>query len=187
MVGYQPFDPNISKGFQDNLASIINKGSFNPQMKLPAPPKPKTADIFGSLPGLGKDPNAVNSSSLNVGGDLGRLMAAIRNQESGGNYGARNSMSGASGAYQIMPFNINGSGGWDMEALGRNVSMQEFMNNKALQDKIASYKLGQYLSKYGAAWYGGPGAVKNMYSKTTQAGGYPSLYAYWTSVLRKMG
>src|SRR4051812_6050224 len=121
MVGYQAFDPNISKEFQNNLANIIGKGSFNEKMKLPAPPKQKSVNIFGSLPGLGKDPNSVNLGSLpSGGGDLGRLMAAIRKQESGGNYGAVNNSSGASGAYQIMPFNINGTGGWDMEALGRN-------------------------------------------------------------------
>ena len=150
MVGYQSFDPNLSRNFQDNLAKIINKGSFSEKMKLPAPPKPKSTNIYGNLPGLGKDPNSVNLGSLpniSTGGDLGRLMAAIRKQESGGNYAARNTMSGASGAYQIMPFNINGSGGWDMEALGRNISMQEFMGSRSLQDQIAQYKLGQYLKK----------------------------------------
>ena len=159
-------------------------------MKLPALPKPKTANYNLSYGGG----YAPSTSTGTVGlADIDRLVKAIKAQESGNNYRARNSMSGASGAYQVMPSNITGvRSGWDWEALGRDISMSQFMNNPVLQDQIAKYKLGQYLKQYGAAgaavaWYGGPGAVKNMYSKTTQAGGYPSLYAYWQAVLRRMG
>jgi hypothetical protein len=95
------------------------------------------------------------------------------------------------GGYQIMPFNIFGGSEWDRRALGRDVSRSEFLNNPAIQDAIAKWQLGNYLKKYGAAgaavaWYGGEGSVKNMHSRTTQAGGYPSLYEYWQSVLSKM-
>lgn len=179
------FSPTFNS-FMTELSNIASKGNFNVQPKL-KPVKRQTLNlIMPNLPSGGNFSGGGGASS-----DLQRLMNAIRSQESNNNYGAVNRDSGASGAYQIMPSNINGNAGWDMEALGRNISMQEFMSNRQLQDQIAQYKLGQYLKKYGAAgaavaWYGGPGAVKNMYSKTTQTGGYPSLYAYWTSVLSKM-
>ncbi|HEY9262909.1 hypothetical protein, partial [Chitinophaga sp.] len=115
----------------------------------------------------------------------------IRSKESSDNYRAINKDSGALGGYQVMPFNLFGGSEWDRKALGRDISRDEFLNSPGLQDTIARYQLQQYLQKYGAAgaavaWYGGEGSVKNMHSKTTQAGGYPSLYAYWTSVLSRM-
>jgi len=172
--------------FISELNNISNKGRYDVAPKL-NPVKPKTISM--QMPGL---PGISGGGTGGATGDLAKLMNAIRNQESNNNYGAINRDSGASGAYQVMPANLQGSGrGWDYEALGRDISMAQFMSSPQIQDQIAKYKLNQYLQKYGAAgaavaWYGGPGAVSNMYSKTTQAGGYPSLYAYWTSVLSKM-
>lgn len=170
--------------FLNELGNIKSKGQFDVTPKL-NPVAPKTISI--SNPTL-----AGYSGSATGGSDqLAKLMRAIRSKESNNNYSAYNNMYGASGAYQILKSNFANADGWDKEALGREVSYNEFMNSPAIQDAIAKYKLNQYLSKYGAAgaavaWYGGPGAVKNMYSKTTQTGGYPSLYEYWQSVLSKM-
>lgn len=179
------FSPQFTS-FLNELGNIKAKGAYDVAPKL-NPVKPRTINITN--PTL--QYSATGGGGGGGGNELDRLMRAIRSQESGNNYRAYNSMYGASGAYQILKSNFANSGGWDREALGRDVSYQEFMNNPQIQDAIARYKLGQYLAKYGAAgaavaWYGGPGAVKNMHSKTTQAGGYPSLYAYWTSVLSKM-
>lgn len=171
--------------FITELNNITSKGNYAvaPKLKEVAP----TAINLGT-PTL---PGGATGGVGNATGSLAQLMKAIKQQESNNNYGAVNKDSGAAGAYQIMPFNIEGNAGWDMEALGKNISMSQFMGSTAIQDQIAQYKLNNYLKKYGAAgaavaWYGGPGSVKNMYSKTTQTGGYPSLYAYWTSVLSKM-
>lgn len=175
-------NPNLAE-FLNELASIRQKGQYDVAPKL-NPVKPRTINL--SMPNL---PYSATGGAAPAGSStLDKLMRAIRQQESGGNYKAYNSLYGASGAYQILPSNITA---WSKEALGRAVSYQEFMNSPAIQDAIARYKLGQYLQKYGpagaaVAWYGGPGAVKNMYSTKTQTGGYPSLYAYWTSVLSKM-
>lgn len=175
---------NSFGSFINELNTITTQGNYAVQPKL-NPVKPKSIGL--SMPQL--------SGGMGAGGggsDLMKLMNAIRSQESNNNYGAVNKDSGAAGAYQIMPFNLSfGGGNWDRQALGRSVSRNEYMGSSAIQDAIAKWQLGNYLKKYGAAgaavaWYGGPGSVKNMHSKTTQAGGYPSLYAYWTSVLNKM-
>lgn len=186
--------------FMNQLDTIKSQGDYNLPMKLPPPtiPNPISGGPVSPSDGLGGalgtfDPTRHPVASQGGSDTLTRLLAAIRKQESGGNYSARNSMYGASGAYQILPSNFTQSGsGWDMEALGHDVSLQQFMNSPQIQDAIATYKLSQYLKQYGSpaaaavAWYGGPGAVSHMYDKSSQAGGYPSLYAYWQSVLSKM-
>ena len=141
----------------------------------------------------------VTGGTSGGGGDKGfsSFQNSIASKESGGNYNARNSYSGAMGKYQIMPSNIQGTGkGWDYEALGYDVSTAAFMKSPEIQEKIASYKLQQYYNKYGAAgaavaWYAGPG-VANKYvnsgqvSKSMQSGGYPSVYAYMQAILNGM-
>lgn len=185
---------NLENLFQE-LRNIGSKGNFTVQPKLPKPKPSQALQPFSGLvasPAASPGVTAGTGPSGSAGGtSLERLMRAIRGQESSGNYRAVNPTSGALGGYQIMPFNLFGGSEWDKRALGRDVSRAEFLGNPALQDAIARWQLGNYLKKYGAAgaavaWYGGPGAVKNMYSKTTQAHGYPSLYAYWNSVLSKM-
>jgi len=170
------------------LSRIGSRGNYNVPMKLPAP-KPQTAlSGFAGLPGGSSAGGGVTAGTGDVPGDLGRLMRAIKGQESGGNYGATNP-SGASGAYQILRSNFEGPGGWDREALGRDVSYNEFMSNPGIQDAIARYKLGQYMKTRGmagaaATWYGGDWGYKNMHSQKPQ-NGYPSMYDYIMSVLNR--
>jgi hypothetical protein len=174
--------------FMNRLGQIGQNGSYTPQMKLPKP-RPQTAlqPFAGLGPGYGAN-TGVTAGTGAIPGDLGRLMNAIRGQESGGNYRAYNP-SGASGAYQILKSNFVGAGGWDREALGRDVSYQEFMNSPQIQDAIARYKLGQYLKSRGmagaaATWYGGDWGYKHMYDKRPQ-NGYPSMYDYVMSILNR--
>lgn len=128
---------------------------------------------------------------------INRFIDAIGQQESGGNYRARNP-SGAMGKYQIMPMALGGRGnGWDYEVLGRDVSPTEFMNSPQIQEAIARKKLSQYYKSYGPsgaaiAWYAGEGTAKK-YARTgqastrTQAGGYPSINSYAKSILKRLG
>lgn len=170
----------------NNVQAIGAQGNFQVAPKIPVPKRPaQLGPAFGQGMGQGSSPTAVSGGSA-----IDRLIAAIKQQESGGNYGATNA-SGASGGYQILKNNFANAGGWDKEALGHDISYQQFMGSPSLQDAIARYKLTQYFNKYGqagaaAAWYGGEGAVSHMYDKKPQAGGYPSLYAYVQSVLGKM-
>lgn len=180
-------DSNLNS-FLGRLAQIGQSGTYTPQMKLP---DPKPQSVLQPFAGLGSVSGANSQVTGGIGaipGDLGRLMAAIRGQESGGRYGATNP-SGASGAYQILRSNFEGSGGWDKEALGHDVSYAQFMGSPQIQDAIARYKLGQYLNSRGmagaaATWYGGDWGYRHMYDQKPQAG-YPSMYAYVMSVLNR--
>lgn len=130
-------------------------------------------------------------------GGFSGFLNAISGQESGGNYKARNSSTGAMGKYQIMPGNITGThSGWDYEALGRDVSVGQFLGSPQIQEAIAQYKLKSYYDKYGpagaaVAWYAGPGAVsgymKNPSAYTNPQGAYPSIAAYVQQVLGRAG
>jgi hypothetical protein len=93
------------------------------------------------------------------------LMAAISGQESGGNYDAQNGRTGAYGKYQIMPGNWPS---WSEEAgLGSNAE-----RTPENQEKVARFKLNQYLQQYGAegamvAWYSGPGNAERWVNGET--------------------
>jgi hypothetical protein len=52
----------------------------------------------------------------------------------------------ALGKYQIMRSNLPE---WSKQALGREVSQEEFMNNPQIQEQIADHKIREYWSKYG--------------------------------------
>jgi hypothetical protein len=173
---------------QNLIGQIGQSGSYTPQMKLPKPKPLSALQPFAGLPqGYGANPQ-VTGGTMQVPGDLGRLMRAIRGQESGGRYSATNP-SGASGAYQILRSNFEGNGGWDREALGRDITYAQFMSSPQLQDAIARYKLGQYLKSRGmagaaATWYGGDWGYRHMYDRKPQAG-YPSMYDYVMSVINR--
>lgn len=114
---------------------------------------------------------------------------AIAGQESGGNYNAENSDTGAYGKYQIMPSNWPA---WAEEA-GIGADAPRTPEN---QEIVARFKLGQYYDKYGArgaaiAWYGGEGALnyseEALNRKQGDNGEYPSINEYADEVLGRMG
>lgn len=137
--------------------------------------------------------------------DINALMSAIALQESGGNASALNPHSAATGKYQIMPFNIEGTGtGWDYEALGRDISVNELLGDEDLQDAIASHQLEQIATtqatdnagnardsveiakRTAAVWYSGdPNACSSTRPQFYGAGEYPSIAEYCDSVGKK--
>lgn len=183
-----------SNGVNENLfarlGQIGQSGSYTPEMKLPTPRPQATLKAFAGLaPNYGVTGGTQPSGPL-PGGDIGRLMRAIRSQESGGRYQATNP-SGATGAYQILWSNLSKNDGsdWDRQALGRDVSYNEFLNTPSIQDAIARYKLNQYMQSRGmagaaATWYGGDWGYNHMHDRTPQ-NGYPSMYDYIMSVISK--
>jgi hypothetical protein len=86
--------------------------------------------------------------------DLEKLMGAIGQYESGGNYKALGPVmpSGAYegdrayGKYQVMGKNVPS---WTKQALGKSMTPQQFLNDTKAQDAVARYFMGQHLDKYG--------------------------------------
>lgn len=123
---------------------------------------------------------------------LSSFLNAISTQESGGNYqavGVPTRSGRAYGKYQILDANFVNPGGWDKEALGRDITLAEYLNTPDIQEQIARSKLTQYFEKYGAegaakAWYAGEGNA-NTSSNSPQYGG-PSINNYAASVLQHM-
>ncbi|WP_235906614.1 hypothetical protein [Brucella anthropi] len=71
------------------------------------------------------------------------------------------SMGRALGRYQIMESNI---GPWSKAALGREVSVDEFMANPDIQDAVFDHRFGTYVKQFGPegaaqAWFAGPGGI----------------------------
>ena len=64
----------------------------------------------------------------------------------------------AAGMYQIMPGNLPA---WSREALGREVSLDEFLANPDLQERIARHRVSAYYDQYGnvadvaSVWHSG--------------------------------
>jgi hypothetical protein len=115
-----------------------------------------------------------------VADDLGSFLAALGQQESGGNYTARNP-SGASGKYQFMPGTWANYGGYS----------EAYLAPPAVQDAKARELAQSYYDRFGdwgsvaKAWYAGPGfASKNQ---TAAQGDYPSIQSYANQVTARMG
>ena len=116
-----------------------------------------------------------------------KFLRAISGQESGGNYNAVNTRTGAHGKYQIMPAN------W--KAWTKEFGMEGAEPTPENQEKIARYKLRQYYDKYGArgasiAWYAGEGALKysqKALNRKQGRGDEPSINEYADSIMRRMG
>lgn len=123
----------------------------------------------------------INSNSQNVpsnnGGGFDSFMNGVSAQESGGNYSARNSDTGAYGKFQIMPGNWES---WKNEAASAGVDVGSGrMNDPAAQEAVAHYKMHQYYNEYGpdgalVAWYAGPGNAERWAAgKDTDVWGKP--------------
>lgn len=111
-----------------------------------------------------------------------RFIAAERQQESTGNYQAQNPVSGALGAYQVLPSNLPG---WLAASGQPQMSDNAYLNCNPCQDKLAWVILGGYFDRYGPAgaaamWYSGQPNPNATY-------GNPPVYVYVRDVLALMG
>lgn len=123
---------------------------------------------------------AIDGMSFSSGGNIANkddFFRAVGAQESGGNYNAQNSRTGAFGKYQIMPKNWPS---WAKEA-GLSEGAEQTPEN---QEKVAKYKLGQYYDKYGAqgalvAWYAGEQNAKRWVDGEKDAIGENGQHYSW--------
>lgn len=119
------------------------------------PASPGEAVAADTVAALGKDPQMKTYADA---------IASIESKGSG-DYSAvgptHPELGRALGRYGIMEANI---GPWSREALGREVSADEFLSKPKIQDAIFNHKFGGYVEKYGPegaaqAWFAGPGGV----------------------------
>ncbi len=134
---------------------------------------------------------------LSVGSSAQKIASAIGQFESGGNYTARGPEvdtgmykgQRAVGKYQIMPGNIPQ---WSKEALGREVSLQEFINNPKIQDQIAEYKMGKIYKQYGtvedvaSVWFSGRPLAKAGNAKDVIGTSVPNYVKNVISIYKKL-
>lgn len=150
------------------------------------------SSVDDTLAALNKKGIPLGVSGGRSSGKLGAFLKSVAAQESGGNYkavGVPTKYGTAYGKYQILDANFVNPGGWDKEALGRDINIKQYLNSPKIQEKIAQSKLSQYFKQYGAggaakAWYAGPGNA-NTNSDSSQYGG-PSINDYAAQVLARM-
>lgn len=122
--------------------------------------------------------------------DLGTFLAAIRQQESGGNYRATNP-SGAAGAYQFLFSTWQYAMG--LAGLANSVYYRSSADQAppSVQDAAAGALASLYYNQFGQswfnvaeAWYGGPGAVGHP--DLSGGPGYPTVGEYAQNVISIM-
>lgn len=137
------------------MRGTAQPGAFTVLGPMPATPAQSVAD--DAMAALGKTPTRPYRDAI----------ASIESAGSG-DYSAvgptHPTMGRALGRYQVMEANI---GPWSKEALGREVTPEEFLANPQLQDAIFDHKFGGYVQQYGPegaaqAWFAGPGGVGKM-------------------------
>jgi hypothetical protein len=141
------------------------------------------------------NPQPVNNLNQSL---IAALRTAIIGQESGYNYRAVNPDSRALGFAQVLPGNIPS---WSREALGYEITPEQFLNSPDLQLKVVDYKLNQYykqaiaasggnvdiaVRRVASAWYSGhPELYTSTTPQYTNGVQYPSIANYTLSVLGK--
>jgi hypothetical protein len=134
------------------------------------------SSLGGAAPAAG--PAATAAPAAGPGGYGG----AISSIESGGRYDLRGPVTRngdqALGKYQVMGNNV---GPWTREALGHELTPEQFLADPKAQDAVFDHKFGQYAEKYGPtgaarAWFAGEGGMndptrKDALGTTVQAYG----------------
>jgi hypothetical protein len=123
---------------------------------------------------------------------------ALIGQESGGDPGARNRRTNASGLGQILPSNIPN---WSRDVLGYSLSYRQFMSSPKLQVQIINGKLiemlqgqaakgytgAELLRRVAAQWYGGQGGIKHWDNPHyhDHIPGEPNMQQYTTQIYER--
>lgn len=126
-------------------------------------------------------PGGIRMGDGGGGGGAGfeRLKQNIGQFESGGDYGIVNKKSGALGKYQVMPANL---GQWTREALGHELTADEFLKDHDAQEQVADYKMKEYYKQYGtyqdvaSAWFTGKPWSEGQHRPADAMGTTPQKY-----------
>lgn len=120
---------------------------------------------YATSPVMGSDPFAGTAGTA-MAGDLGMAADAIRSVESNGDYSAMGPVvtnggmydgDRAYGAYQVMGRNIPS---WTREALGYELTPEEFLADQSAQDAVFQHRFGGYMQDGGfenaaSMWHSG--------------------------------
>lgn len=154
---------------------------------IPAPPEARLSpDGFAAriAPHLQEAPADMPAPSVDPMQQYRDAIASIESRGSG-DYAAigptHRKLGRALGRYQVMEANI---GPWSREALGREVTPDEFLASPEIQDAIFNHRFGQYVERYGPqgaaeAWFAGPGGVgtNRQDALGTSVQGYAARFA----------
>lgn len=121
-----------------------------------------------------------SSFNQNSSSSLGEFKNRIAGVESGGRYDALGPVQKnghqAVGKYQVMTFNIPQ---WSREALGQEVSPQQFRSSPQIQEKIVSHQMNKIFEKYGnwpdvaSVWHSGVPLAKAQKRRDSLGTGTP--------------
>lgn len=149
-----------------NSSQIYKNSIQGDQLKLAAEKEKLAPGSYAS-----SQPLTASNTSLE------QFMGGIAQIESGGQkdpYKAQSPVNRngkrAYGKYQIMEQNI---GPWSKEALGRSISLNEYLNSPELQEQIAKFKFGQIYEKHGnwedvaSVWFSGRPLANNNSADVT--------------------
>ena len=152
------------------------------------PVQPTEGYLWWALKGEQPKPYAATAQTgLSSATDL---YSRIIKQESGGDASQINPDTGAIGIGQVMPENVPS---WTKEAIGQEMTADQFAADADAQKKVVDFKLNQYMENAKAAgesgfeacrtvakdWYAGEGGDKDS---TAPQAGYPSIADYTKSV-----
>ena len=169
-----------------------------PVVKTEVPPPPKPSVQPPKTPAT-KTPTSTLPSGKTRSQRVTALRRAIIGQESGGKFYIVNPHSGALGYGQLLQENV---APWTKAALGRALTIEEFLANPELQIKTIDHKLNEYLKRelaytggsneelairrVASAWYSGnPNLWNNTRPQYTKGRRYPSIASYTRSVWKR--
>lgn len=152
---------SISDGFQNSWDKSRKRTqedealALAKQQRLDAPALIEQAlgqTGYAAPSGGGLLPGATGASASTGNPNIDAAREAIAKIESSGNYGAVGPQTKtgdrAYGRYQVMGANIPS---WTREALGREMTPQEFMADTKAQDAVFNHHFGKSIAKYGNA------------------------------------
>lgn len=164
---YQGSKPKITESPLKGLAARESVLSDEPDEELEeAFDQAYMAKVMADLREQNKEIFSGSGEDYTIEGDLGSALYALGQVESGGNYQARGPVvekgmykgQRAAGKYQVMPGNIPQ---WSKEALGREISLEEFLDNPEYQERIAAHQMQKSFDQYGSwqdaasVWFSG--------------------------------
>lgn len=184
---------NVGEGFgaiASGIVANVNEGRANEAEQAG---RTSANDTFSSLisgltggaPGYAPSQAPQSGAGTPGGGSSYRNAIASIESAGSGDYGAigptHPELGRALGRYQVMEANI---GPWSQQALGREVTPEEFMASPEIQDAIFDHQFGNYVTQYGPegaaqAWFGGEGGVGQLDRRDslgTSIGDYTSQF-----------